>query len=368
MQRVFCAPLRYVQGEGATGRLAVEMGVLGLGGPVLVVGGRSAVAELAPTWAATMSAAGWHHRVRVFGGECTAAEIDAVVEEARSLDARVLVGAGGGKCLDAARAAAAAVALPFVSCPTVASTDAPTSALSVVYSTAGVAESYRIHGRNPDLVLVDSGVIVRAPPRYLAAGMGDALSTWYEARSAAAANRPNMRGGAATQGALALARACRDTVLADGEAALAAARNRQVTPAVERIIEANTLLSGLGFESAGLAAAHAVHNGLTVLPGTHAALHGEKVAFGTLVQLVLDGTPAEEFATVVRFCHAVGLPVTLAQLGLAAATDDDIDAIARRATQPGETIHNLPRPVAANDVAAAIRAADGQAAAIVGLG
>ncbi|MFM8705016.1 MAG: glycerol dehydrogenase [Planctomycetia bacterium] len=366
MRYVFCSPLRYVQGEGVTERLAVEMAGIGLAAPVLVAAGRSAVAALAPVWAAASAAAGWHHRVRVFGGECTAAEIDAIAAEARSLGAASIVGAGGGKCLDASRAAAATVGLPFVSCPTVASTDAPTSALSVVYTAAGIVESYRIHGRNPDLVLVDSGVIVRAPVRYLVAGMGDALSTWYEARSAAAAGSPNMRGGATTQGALALARACRDTVLADGEAAVEAARDRQVTPAVERIIEANTLLSGLGFESAGLAAAHAVHNGLTVLPGTHAALHGEKVAFGTLVQMTLDGTPDEEFATVVRFCRAVGLPVTLAQLGLPAATATDIDAIAARATQPGETIHNLPRPVTAADVAAAIRAADERAAAIAG--
>jgi len=364
MHRVFCSPLRYVQGEGVTTRLAAEMAVIGLAGPVLVVAGRSATKELAAVWGAAMSAAGWHHQVRVFGGECTAAEIDAISAEARTLGAKALVGAGGGKCLDAARGAAAAVGMPFVSCPTVASTDAPTSALSVVYTAAGTAEAYRIHGRNPDLVLVDSGVIVRAPVRYLVAGMGDALSTWYEGRAAAAAGRPNMRGGGTTQGALALARACLDTVLADGEEAVRAARERRVTPAVERIIEANTLLSGLGFESAGLGAAHAVHNGLTVLPGTPAALHGEKVAFGTLVQLVLDGTPAEEFATLVRFCRAVGLPVTLAELGLPAVTAADIDRIAVRATQPGETIHNLPRPVTPAEVAAAIREADARAAGI----
>lgn len=364
MHRVFCAPLRYVQGEGVTTRLAAEMAAVGLAGPVLVVSGGSAVGELAPVWAAAMAEAGWHHRVRTFGGECTAVEIDALAAEARSLGAGTIVGAGGGKCLDAARAAAAAVGRPFVSCPTVASTDAPTSALSVVYTPAGAVESYRIHGRNPELVLVDSGVIVRAPARYLVAGMGDALSTWYEARAAAASGRPNMRGGAAAEGSLALARLCRDTVLADGVAAVADARAGRVTPAVERIIEANTLLSGLGFESGGLAAAHAVHNGLAALPGTQAALHGEKVAFGTLVQLELDGTPAEEFAALVRFCRAVGLPVTLAQLGLPAATAADVDAIAARATQPGETIHDLHRSVTAGEVAAAIRAADGRAAAL----
>jgi glycerol dehydrogenase len=340
------------------------MSLMGLGGPVLVVAGRSAVAALAPVWAASMAAVGWQHRVRVFGGECTAAEIDALVAEARSLGGRALVGVGGGKCLDAARAAAATLRLPFVSCPTVASTDAPTSALSVVYSASGAVEEYRIHGRNPELVLVDSGVIARAPVRYLVAGMGDALSTYYEARATAAAGRPNMRGGMATEASLALARLCRDTVLADGVAALSAVREQRVTAAVERIIEANTLLSGIGFESGGLAAAHAVHNGLTVLPGTHAALHGEKVAFGTLVQIVLDGGPSAEFAEAAEFCHAVGLPVTLAQLGLPAATAADIEAIARRATQPGETIHNLPRPVSVADVASAIGEADRRGAGV----
>lgn len=364
MQRVFCAPFRYVQGDGITGRLATEMAVLGIADPVLVVAGRSAVATLAPIWADAMAAAGWHHRVRVFGGECTAAEIDALATEARSLGGRAVVGAGGGKCLDAARAAAVAAGLPFVSCPTVASTDAPTSALSVVYTAAGTVESYRIHGRNPDLVLVDSGVVARAPTRYLVAGMGDALSTWYEARAAAAAHRPNMRGGAATEAALALARLCRDTVLADGKAAVAAARHGRVTPEVERIIEANTLLSGLGFESAGLAAAHAVHNGLTALPGTRGVLHGEKVAFGTLVQLMLDGTSTEEFALVAEFCRAVGLPTTLADVGLPDATAADIETIAVRATQPHETIHNLPRPVTATDVATAIREVDRRAASL----
>ena len=92
MHRIFCSPLRYVQGDGVTGRLALEMAVLGIHGPVLVVAGRSAVAALAPVWAAAMSAAGWHHHVRAFGGECTAAEIDAVAAEARALGARAIVG------------------------------------------------------------------------------------------------------------------------------------------------------------------------------------------------------------------------------------------------------------------------------------
>lgn len=145
MHRVVCSSLRHLQGEGVTERLAAEMALLGLSGPVLVVGGAAAVGSLAPIWAASMAAAGWQHRVRVFGGECTAAEIDSLAAEARSLGARAVVGAGGGKCLDAARAAAAALNLPFVSGPTVASTDAG-----------------RNQGRDPDLVLIDSRVIAQS--------------------------------------------------------------------------------------------------------------------------------------------------------------------------------------------------------------
>jgi glycerol dehydrogenase len=292
------------------------------------------------------------------------------VGEARSLAARSLVAAGGGKAIDAARAAAAEFGVPFVSCPTICSTDAPTSALSVIYAEAvaghGVVEGYEIHRRSPDLVLVDSRVIAESPPRTLAAGIGDAVSTYYEARAAVASGRANMRGGRATLAAMALATLCRDTIFADAAAALADCRRQEPTAALERVIEAATLLSGLGFESAGLAAAHAIHNGLAALD----ALHGEKVAFGTLVQLMLEAeAPAssqldparsrEEALALVRFLRAVGLPCTLAGLGVSEAERDlVIEEAAERAVRPGETIHAMPFPINAVTVARAIRAAD----------
>jgi len=131
-----------------------------------------------------------------------------------------------------------------------------------------------------------------------------------------------------------------------------------VTPALERLVEANTLLSGLGFESAGLAAAHAVHNGLTMAPATHSFFHGEKVAFGTLVQLVLEGKPRTEIEEVVGFATEVGLPVTLAAIGLSELSREMLEQIATRATAPGETMHNEPFEVTPDLVADAILAAD----------
>ena len=358
MLSVFSSPSRYTQGKGATAALGREMTTLGLEGPVLVIAGKTVARLLAPTWQRSLEDAGLKHAVHHFGGECSLNEVARVEEAARSLNARTIVGAGGGKVLDTARAAAANLGLPVVNCPTVASSDAPCSALSVIYTDEGVFQEYRFYRKNPDLVLVDTEVIAQAPPRLLVAGMGDALATWFEARTCVEGHIKNMRGGGSTRSAAALAELCYKTLIEDGAATLRAVETKVVTPALERLVEANTLLSGLGFESAGLAAAHAVHNGLTAAPGTHAYLHGEKVAFGLLVQLVLEGSPRATVEQVLGFSTGVGLPITLAQIGLRNLPDDLLGQIARRATALGETIHNEPFEVTPDMVSHAILAAD----------
>ncbi|MCY4593876.1 MAG: glycerol dehydrogenase [Bryobacterales bacterium] len=358
MISVFSSPSRYTQGPDATKSLGPEMQRIGLSGPAMVLAGKSASAKLAGTWRKTFGDAGIDFSVRPFGGECSHQEIEEVKEAAKDSGAQVIVGAGGGKVLDTARAVAADLRLPVVNCPTVASSDAPCSALSVLYNDHGQMVDYRVYARNPDLVLVDTKVIACAPPRLLVSGMGDALATLFEARTCVEGRVKNMRGGASTRSALALAELCYRTLIEDGYNALAAAERQAVTPALERLVEANTLLSGLGFESSGLAAAHSVHNGLTVADGTHAYYHGEKVAFGTLVQLVLEGKASTEIDEVLTFSHAVGLPITLADIGLLASDADMLDAVAKRSTADTETIHNEPFEVQSEMVRDAIRAAD----------
>jgi glycerol dehydrogenase len=358
MLSVFCSPSRYTQGRGATTAPGREMAALGLEGPVLIIAGKTVMSRLAGTWKSALDEAKLSHVVHRFGGECSLAEIERVKVSARACSARTIVGAGGGKVLDTARAAAADLGLPVVNCPTVASSDAPCSALSVIYTDDGIFQEYRFYRKNPDLVLVDTQVIAQAPPRLLSAGMGDALATWFEAKTCVAVSVRNMRGGGSMAGAAALAELCYRTLLADGGAALNAVSTQSVTPSLERLVEANTLLSGLGFESSGLAAAHAVHNGLTAVPETHNYFHGEKVAFGLLVQLVLEGAPRTTVAEVLGFSSAVNLPITLADIGLNDLPRDRLDPIARRATAPGETIHNEPFEVTPAMVADAMLTAD----------
>jgi glycerol dehydrogenase len=191
--------------------------------------------------------------------------------------------------------------------------------------------------------------------------MGDALATWFEAYSCRQAFSGNMTGDLGSYTAYELARLCYETLLEYGAMAKQAAENGAITPAVERVVEANTLLSGLGFESGGLAAAHAIHNGFTVLPDTHSAMHGEKVAIGTQAGLFLTDQPLELIDEVYDFCEEVGLPTTLEEIGLPAeVVDEDLWKVAEAACAEGETIHNEPRPVTPADVVAALKAADAE--------
>jgi glycerol dehydrogenase len=168
----------------------------------------------------------------------------------------------------------------------------------------------------------------------------------------------NMRGGASTRSALALAELCYKTLLADGVAAIVALHQQEPSAALERLVEANTLLSGLGFESSGLAAAHAIHNGLTTASGTHDFMHGEKVAFGLIAQLILEAQPQAVVDEVLAFSSSVGLPITFAEIGIHNPSMELLETVGKRATAPGETIHNEPMVVTHKLVVDALRAAD----------
>ena len=230
--------------------------------------------------------------------------------------------------------------------------------MSVIYSETGVFERYLFLNSNPDLVLVDTDMIAAAPSRLLVSGMGDALATYFEARAVAASGALSCAGGKPTKGALALAKLCYETLLEDGVKAKLAVEAGACTQAVENIIEANTYLSGIGFESGGLAGAHAIHNGLTVIKDCHHLYHGEKVAFGTLTQLVLENAGQKLLEEVIGFCMDVGLPTTFAELGMARPDKDLLMEAAVRACSPDDTLVNMPFEVTPEMVYAAMVGAD----------
>ena len=360
MAAAMISPRRYIQGRGVLS-LAGEQ-IAPLGNSALIIADNAVWQVAGHTVENHLRAADIQATGVSFQGESSENEINRICEIGRDTGVNVVVGIGGGKTLDVAKAVGYRLGVNWAIIATLASTDAPTSALSVIYTDDGVFEKYAFYPKNPDLVLVDTEVIAQAPVRFLSAGIGDALSTWVEARANLESRKPAMSGGIATMAAAQLAKLCWDTLFTYGVTAIKAVEQKAVTQAVEKIVEANTLLSGLGFESAGLAAAHAIHNGLTTLhEQTHSIMHGEKVAFGTLSQLMMEGRPTDEVFEFIEFCIQVNLPTTLADLNLADVSREDLLRVAERACAPGETIHNMPFPVAPEMTLDAMVAADAMA-------
>ena len=292
----------------------------------------------------------------VFGGECSDVEIKKHQDHLDS--ANVILGIGGGKTLDTTKAVAYHTGIPMIIVPTAASSDAPCSRLSVVYPEDHEFDQYLPLNKNPDMVIMDTEIIAKAPVRFLMAGIGDALATYYEAVASVQSDAVTMAGGHATKAAITLAKLCRDTLLEDSLKAKAAAESGVSTKALENIVEANTYLSGIGFESSGLAAAHAIHNGLTVLNETHGLLHGEKVTFGLICQLVLENTDQEELEKIIAFCEKCGLPTTFEELGIAEVSDERLLEAAALSCAEDDTMGNMPFEVSAQDVFAAMKTAD----------
>ena len=366
MRKAFICPTKYVQGEDEL--LNLGYFVKTFGKKALLIAHKDDVARVQYKLDKTAAQYKVEFVTANFSGECSRQEVARLQQLAKDNKCACTIGLGGGKAIDTAKCVAKGEAL--IICPTIAATDAPTSHSAVLYTPDGAFDDYAYFKQSPSVILIDTSVIAKAPVRFLVSGMGDALSTYFEARAnvqsfcdvnaglpCGADRKKGTLLARGTKAAFALATLCYETLLADGYKAKLACESNVVTPALENIIETNILLSGLGFESGGLAAAHAIHDGLTVLEETHKYFHGEKVAFGTLCQLVLENASDEEINTVIGFCLEVGLPVCLEDIGVH-DIGDRLMEVANKACIPDESIHFMPFPVTPESVAAAILAAD----------
>jgi glycerol dehydrogenase len=378
MRKAFICPTKYVQGENEL--LNLGYFVKTFGKKALLIADPFAYGLVKDKLAATEQQYGVELVPcgDIFQGECSRNVVKKLQDFAKANKCACTIGLGGGKAIDTSKCVAAGN--PLIICPTIAATDAPTSHSAVLYTDDHEFDDYAYFRQSPSVVLIDLNVIANAPVRFLVSGMGDALSTYFEARAnfksvsnvnaglPCGANRA--KGtllGYGTHTAAAIGELCYKNLISDGYKAMIACKEHAVTAAFEKIVETNILLSGLGFESGGLAAAHAIHDGLTVVHDIHACkMHGEIVAFGTLCQLVLENSPEEELFEVLDFCDTVGLPMCLEDLMTdkngnvlrSALTDEELVAVANKTCIPDESIHNMPFAVTPDMVIAAIKTAD----------
>ena len=349
--QIFGAPGRYIQGAGAIFNLGEYIKPLGT--RVLVSGGRTGLLATRDGREQSFQASGIWQIEEPFRGETCDSEIDRLCGIAKAHGCNVILASGGGKVIDTVKAAAELLDVPAGIVPTTAASDAPCSALAVIYNADGSFNRLMPLKKSPALVVVDTEIIANAPVRQLVSGMGDAIATWFEAEAAYKSGALNNFGGNISMAAMALSKLCRDTLLEHGSTAVQSVEDHRVTEALEKVVEANTLLSGLGFESGGVAVAHALSESFSIVPAMHDYTHGEKVALGLLVHMRLEGRSEDEYREIRHFCEDVGLPVALPDF----VDEKLLWAVAQDAATPGKPSHNLRTGITAEEILEAMQKA-----------
>ena len=355
-------PGRYVQGPGAIAHLAFLLKELGCERSVVVCDDivRDAVGK---TVESTLTGAHLKFSFLRFPGECSIPVIESLSEQASKADADCVVALGGGKTIDTGKGISKALGVTLIVVPTIASNDSPTSRLIVLYDELHRVAGVQLLARNPDAVLVDTQIVAQAPTRFLAAGMGDALSKKFEAQQCHMAGGLNFFGTPSLPIARLLANQCYEAIAEHGLQALQQVQAHQRPDEhVERVVEAAVLLSGLGFESGGLSLAHALTRGFTANEVLSRMLHGELVAFGTVVQLVAQEESDDFVRDHIRLATSLRLPVCFADLGVHGLDGEQIAHMARL-TCDAPYIGNLRPRADADRVAWAIERADAMGAA-----
>lgn len=352
--RKIVLPSKYVQGPGVLNQLGNY--VKQCGERPYVVSGKTSFSKVKARVQASLLAA----KVPLVGfddsvAESTKAKIDAIASKADELEVDVVIACGGGKAVDTGKGVAEKLHVPVITVPTQCATNADGMADVVIFSEDHQFVEDLYLSRPPALVLVDTEVVARAPPQYIVQGMGDALACAFEKPAYAATQRAKKASELATNAALEVNIGCFSTLMTHGLQAKKDVEAGRISESVEAVVEAIKFQSGFGFGGGGCAAAHAIHNGFTIVPGIRRK-HGEIVAFGTLVQMVLEKRPMGEIERVMRWCKALGLPTKLSDLG-------SIDRgllleVAQKACDPKDSMTSMPFAISPMMVVEAIEEVD----------
>lgn len=346
--RTITSPKKFIIGSGLLAQLPDF--VKDFGDHALIISDVFIVDRVKKESIAALEKANLKGYVEQFAFECTDNEIKRLGELVKNKGVNVIVGIGGGKTLDTAKAVAHYYKFPVILYPTIASTDAPCTALAVIYKEDHSFDRYLYLPQNPDAIVADTSIICAAPARFFAAGVGDALATYFEARACYQSDGLNLVLKKPSHTGLGLARMCYEFLCENVEQAMIAVHNKIASPALEQVVEATIYLSGVGAESGGLAAAHAVSNGMGEVADLHKAQHGEKVVFGLLTQLVLENAPKEEIEEVISVIKTVGLPMTLVEMGLKIFREKEWRQVAKVACDKHDTMGNMPFEVTEDDL------------------
>lgn len=347
------APARVLRGDNCLANSGEAIAKLGV--RPLVIGGNTTLTLIKPLIEPILTTEKLVSRFASYAPDCAESSLAKLKDTVQDHEADLIIGVGGGKALDTAKFIAHQCKLPIVTIPTSGATCAAWTALSNIYSEAGAFQYDVTLDRCPELLILDYGLVRTAPQRTLVAGIGDAIAKWYEASVSSGNSTATLLISAVQQ-----ARILRDILFQKSAIAL----NNPDSDEWREVVDATVLLAGviggIGGADCRTVAAHAVHNGLTHILEAHDVLHGEKVAYGILVQLrleeMLQGNKLAASARqqLLKFYTEIGLPKTLEDLGLGNISLAQLRHAATISTQTQSDIHRLPFKVSSEQLMAAM--------------
>ncbi len=345
------APTQVLRGSLAASGNAIAS----FGKRPLVIGGKETLAVVKSPLEKVFQSQELTAKEECYTPDCSEISLAKLQTAVQQHQADFIIGVGGGKALDTAKLVAHRCQLPIVTIPTSGATCAAWTGLSNVYSDAGAFQYDVPLPHCPDLLILDYGLIQLAPQRTLIAGIGDAIAKWYEASVSSGHSSDTLIIAAVQQ-----ARVLRDLLLQKSVAALQEPGGQTWKEVVDATVLLAGVIGGLGGANCRTVAAHAVHNGLTHIPAAHHILHGEKVAYGILVQLRLEEMIAGNQLALtsrqqlLKFYGEIGLPKSLNDLGLSQITLAELQHAAEITCQPNSDIHRLPFSVSPEQLMAAM--------------
>lgn len=280
------APACYLYNAGVRKESGNHVRIFGT--HALMIHGKLGLEAMGSNFLNSFSKAGVTLEKYLFDSEVCEKELENICKTATN-NVQMVIGVGGGKVMDIAKLAAHALHVPVVCMPTIAATCAAVTPMSVLYHEDGTYRQDVFFPQNPNMVIADPEVIGAAPVEYLKAGILDSIAKWYEGSA-------SIKGCAEIAdifdvGALRMAGMLFEEMMANVQEAIDSAVTGTLSAPLMSVIHLNIYFAGL-IQSMGIKAvrngiAHSVHNGLTVLPESHALLHGLKVGYGIYVQLMV---------------------------------------------------------------------------------
>ncbi|MDH6124711.1 iron-containing alcohol dehydrogenase family protein [Kitasatospora sp. GP82] len=216
-----------------------------------------------------------------------------------------IIGLGGGKIIDAAKYAAARVGLPLVAVATNLAHDGICSPVSILDNDAGRG-SYGVP--SPIGIVVDLDVIAKAPPRFVASGIGDVISNisacadWELSQTVTGEKVDGL--------AVAMARSAGENMLRHPGSL---ADQDLLTCLTEALVLSGIAMNIAGSTRPSSGACHEISHALDVLYPKRSAQHGEQVGLGAAFASFLRGE-RELTGLIVDRLRFHGLPVTAAQI------------------------------------------------------